>query len=345
MKRIDFLASQPQYLEHIAPIWNSLPERIRGTFYVPDDLTVFAQRHIRGIFFGYHRSAKAPFTVNLDYPVLVANYGDMIAMHEQFAARKILYMEHGIGHTFHKAAYPDGPGKRDFVSLFLPPNEYTLRKIKLVRPDYPCRVIGTPKTDRIVSSEGINPLRTIIRSHRDPPTIAIGFHWGTSKNNPPESGSALEHYKEFIPKLAKQYHLLAYGHPLIKDNGYQNLYERHGIEYVPDFWEVMQRADVLLNDLSSVMYEFLLTGKPVIVLNAPWFRRDVHHGIRFWDYSDIGINVEQPEDIPLAIQETLDNYYAIHLEQRNRAITDLYPYLGEASQRAVQVIMDYLEVL
>ena len=49
-------------------------------------------------------------------------------------------------------------------------------------------------------------------------------------------------------------------------------YEAHGIEYVPDFDDVLRRADVYACDNSSTLYEFASTGRPVVVLNAPWYR-------------------------------------------------------------------------
>lgn len=344
--KLDFLSSQPQYFDHLSPIWNALPHDQLGTFYVPNDLLRHALSRLEHRLF-LQSYDRREFRKPSDYsqtvrirPILVAAFGDLLAAHQQNDARRILYMEHGIGHTFHTPAYPDGPGKRDWVYAFLPPNQYTLDKIKQVRPTHPCEVIGTPKTDWIVNRYGINPLRVLKGSHYEPPIIGIGFHWGSRRNHPPESGSAFEHYKEYIPTLAKHYKLLAYGHPLSKE--YPEFYKSIGVEYTTDFHQVMWRADVLLNDLSSVMYEFLLTGKPVVVLNAPWFRREVYHGLRFWDYSNIGINVEEPKELPWAIQDTLDNYPTIHMDERNEAIQDLYPYPGESAARAVQVIKEIL---
>lgn len=40
--RIDVLASAPQYLDHLAPVWHALPKRSRGGFIVPDDLVARA---------------------------------------------------------------------------------------------------------------------------------------------------------------------------------------------------------------------------------------------------------------------------------------------------------------
>jgi hypothetical protein len=337
--RIDFLASQPHYLDHLAPVWKALRPVLRGTFYVPETLNEYAQAVLQRdqSLFCYNERTFGPFVDH--HPVLVAGYGDMMAAHRQNEHKRILMMEHGTGHSFGTAAYPNGPGKRDWVSMFLPPNQYTLHKIKAVR-NTRCEVIGTPKLDRVVRE--LNPYGYIQNHHELNPIIAVGFHWGSKNNRPPESGTAFDHYKDILPELSNQYRLLGYGHPLA-DEKYRQFFLEHNIEYASNLWEVFQRAAVCVNDLSSAMYEFLVTGKPVIVLNAPWFRRDVQHGIRFWDYSDIGINVEQSSELVPAIQKTLTNYYNIHIEERQRAIRTLFPYLGNASARAAQVLEEYLE--
>lgn len=336
---IDFLAAQPHYFDHIVPIWDALPDELKGTFWVTKELMSYATSYSGSIlpFTEYDDVGSGGYGKN---PVLVAAYGDMLHCYKVNPQRKILMMEHGTGHTFGSVAYPNGPGKRDCVSMFLSPNQYTVDKIHTVR-DTPCKVIGAPKLDRVIKE--LNPHRLAKQKYNNPPTIAIGFHWGTKRNRPPESGSAFEHYKDYIPKLAKEYKLLAYGHPLAR-GVWEPFYESIGVEYTSDLFEVMRRADICINDLSSALYEFLPTGKPVIVLNAPWFRRDVHHGIRFWDYSGIGINVEEPEELIPAIDDTLHDYLHVHLRQRSTATSDLFPFLGNSASRAAEVIQEYLNV-
>jgi len=337
--QIDFLASQKHYIDHIAPIWDALPgEHRMGNFYVPEDLKDYTHSKIRnGLYIhGYERNSPATFGIN---PILVCAYGDLLYCKKINPERNVIVMEHGVGHTFHTAAYPDGAGKRDMASLFLAPNEYTAEKIRAVR-NTKVEVIGTPKMDEIVQT--FNPRRTLSRSYFSPPTIAVGFHWGSKRNRPPESGSAFEYYKQILPQLSTQYKLIAYGHPLAREV-YKPFYESIGIEYVETLVEVFHRASILINDLSSAMYEFLLTGSPVIVLNAPWFRKTVEHGIRFWDYSDIGIHVDSPEALASVIQYTLDNYSTVRKEEREKTIEDLYPFAGRASIKAAAVLVKYLE--
>lgn len=328
---LDFFARRSHYLDHLAPIWKALPPTQRGIFTVSADLLDYAHDELgEGQIEPYNGTAPSG-----NDPILTACFGDMLRAARN-PGRALISMEHGTGHAFGGAAYPNGKGRRDLVSLFLMPNEYTARLSRSVRQTR-CEVIGTPKMDEWVSDILPEP-------KHNPPVIAIAFHWGSRKNKPPESGSAFEHYKDILPQLAKRYKILGHGHPLAA-HVYKPEFERAGIEWVGDFREVLRRADIYINDLSSTMYEFLITGKPVIVLNAPWFRRAVHWGIRFWDYSDVGINVENPGELFGAIDRTFAEYGTICMDGRRAAARDLYPYAGCSAERAVEVIVKYLEEL
>lgn len=335
--KLDFFARRRHYIDHLAPIWNALPSERRGRFHVARELDPYARQELREpeilIFEGGVPAG--------DNPILTAAYGDLNKVIRN-PARKIITMEHGVTQGFGTAAYPGATmGNRERVDLALLPNEYVARRFRAAR-EIPCEVIGTPKMDQI--ARDLNPLGMVKASNalRDPPTIGIAFHWGDRMSDPPESGSAFLHYRTILPELATRYHMIGHAHPLASPE-YREAYERAGIEWVSDFREVLRRVDVYLNDLSSTMYEFLVTGKPVIALNAPWFRRDMHWGIRFWDYSDVGINVEGPEELIPAIERTLEEYSSICLRERGRAITDLYPYLGGSAQRAADVLERWLD--
>jgi hypothetical protein len=338
--KLDFFARRAHYIDHLAPIYLALPAARRGRFTVSSELLKYASHELNDGEL-VHIEEYNGETPRGDDPILVASYGD-INRAARNSGRKIIHMEHGTGHAFGTAAYPNGPGgKRDLVSLFLAPNAYTASLIRMTRPTR-CEVIGTPKMDPWC--QGVDNSILLSTPRSDPPVIAIAFHWGDRHAKPPESGSAWDHYKEILPALKERYRLIGHGHPLAADV-YRQEFERLGIEWVPNFRDVMQRADLYINDLSSTLYEFLLTGRPVVVLNAPWFRRDVYWGIRFWDYSDIGLNVEHPDQLIFMIEQTLERYGSVCASARRRAVRDLYPYAGWAAARAVEVITSYLEEL
>lgn len=322
-KRLDFFARRNHYIDHLAPVWNAMPEDRRGTFYVNEQTFMYAK----------WKTGADPVIVSdlpiSDDPVLVCAYGDMNRASR--AGRVLINMEHGTGHTFNTPAYPNGRGARDFIDLFLAPNEYTAQKIRDIRMK-PVKVIGTPKMDDLLKSAALNP---------NDGTVCIAFHWGNKKTKPAEAGSALDHYRAVLPILKRQYKLIAHGHPLAEVE-HRQLFDDLGIEYVPTFEEVCRRASLYINDLSSTLYEFMALGKPVILLNAPWFRRDVNYGIRFWDYSNIGFNVDDPKEIFSAIDTMLERPYLFR-DECAKARRDLYPFLGVAAEIAVNRILHFME--
>lgn len=333
MLQIDFLATQAHYIDHIAPIWDALSDDNVGSFFVPQHLFGYAQSKLKHhlYLYSYENNSLVTFGMN---PILVCAYGDMKYCHRVNPDRQIFMMEHGTGHAFGTSAYPNGPGDRDVVSLFLPPNQYTANKIHEARSTL-CVPIGTPKLDWVVNFN-----ETITR--RAKPLVCISFHHGTKNRKPPEASSAFEHYKDCIKALKHhpEFDLVAHGHPLsrVRDIPF---YDSIGVQFIHDFDTVMRTVDIYVNDLSSTLYEFITTGKPVVVMNAPWFRRNVHHGLRFWDYSDVGLHANEPDELLPAILETIHNPQ-IRGQERTDAVVNLFPYLGHSAQKAAEVIREHL---
>jgi CDP-glycerol glycerophosphotransferase (TagB/SpsB family) len=137
------------------------------------------------------------------------------------------------------------------------------------------------------------------------------------------------------------FRLIGHGHPKFQ-HVLQKHYEDAGIEFVADFEEVMERADVYVNDCSSTMYEFCVTGKPVVILNAPWFRKFVNYGIRFWLWTDIGPQVDKAEDVLRAIEGQLGNPEQFRAA-REKMVSELYPFLGVSAQRAANSLVEFCE--
>lgn len=336
--KLDFFARRAHYIDHLAPVWNALRPARRGKFHVPRELEPYARQELQEpcleIFQGGIPAG--------DNPILTAAYGDLNKVIRN-TERRIVTMEHGVTQGFGTAAYPSAQiGNRARVDLALLPNEYVAGRFRTVR-ETPYEVIGTPKMDPWVLLDWPGGTKLISNPwSRRETTLAIAFHWGDRNSTPPESGSAFEHYRQVLPVLAARYRVIGHAHPLASPD-HRQAFDRAGIEWVEDFREILDRADVYLNDLSSTMYEFLVTGKPVVILNAPWFRRDMHWGIRFWDYSDVGLMVEHPDELIPAIDRTLSEYTTICMQERWSAAADLYPYAGHSARRAAEVLERWLD--
>ncbi len=339
-KPIDFFARRIHYVDHMAPVYMALSEEMRGEFYVHSSLVDYAKsKGIQAIGLS-SMSANAPLTIapDGDGPLVTCAYGDLvIAWHKQ-PHRPMIFMEHGVGITFNHPGYAGGRGSRDVASLFLDPNEHTRQLNAKAYPNIPGEVIGTPKMDALFN---LTP-SPFPKAEGEKLVVAISFHWD-GRMVAPEAGNAFEHYKTILPALAvcEDFTLIGHAHPRNADV-MQKVYANLGIEFVSDFEEVMKRADIYVNDCSSTMYEFCATGKPVIILNAPQFRHLPTEGIRFWEYTDIGPQVNEPEELLPAIQKMMTDPGAYELERGN-AINDLYPYRGHAAERAAQMIEGFVK--
>lgn len=154
----------------------------------------------------------------------------------------------------------------------------------------------------------------------------------------PETRTALPWYRKKLDLvLDGPWDVIGHGHPRAWPT-LKIVYDHWGIEKVRSFDHVMSRADCYVVDNSSTLYEFAATGRPVVVLNCPRYRRDVHHGLRFWDHIP-GIQCDSPEDLPGAIELALEDPPELR-EIREEAVAAVYPqHDGHATDRAVEALL------
>jgi hypothetical protein len=341
-KPVEFFARREHFIDHMLPVWNALKGE-RGVFWIPEYLEAYAQAAGVEDYAVLKPEGDDPLKVRPEglAPLVVSAYGDALIAKKFVPQRPFIMMEHGVGLTFSgHPGYAGGRGLRNSMSLFLAPNEFIRAKTQAAIRDAMQVVIGTPKLDAYGHSPK-NERTSFGEGKKGTPVVAISFHWNGEKVAP-EAGNALLHYMQVLPELAKRTDIrrLGHGHPKYRF-ALGPIYESLGIEVEWTFARVMERADVYVNDCSSTMYEFCVTGKPVVILNAPWFRRNVKHGIRFWDYTDIGPQVDEPTELNQAIERVLNDPQEFS-EAREAMVRDLYPYLGYGAQRAAGAILGFI---
>jgi len=328
---IDALASEPHFLDHLAPVCVGVD---LAELVVPPGFGLVE----RAESYGLNATMRATRRTRGRHPVLVASYGDM----RRAAGNPIILMEHGSGQTYsiRQRSYAGGPS-RHHVRLFLCPNEAVARANRRHYPATPAVVVGTPRLDRWHTG---GDTAAKARTSRSRPTVAISFHWDCAVVE--ETRSAFAHYRPALTTLAEanrtgDIEILGHGHPRI----YQllrPLWIELGIEPVETFDEVLARADCYAVDNSSTLFEFASTGRPVVVMNAPWYRRAVSHGLRFWDAADVGVQVDEPDRLLDAIHTALADPPEV-ADRRAEIIDVVYPVRdGTATARAVAAIEEHL---
>jgi hypothetical protein len=328
---IDFFASMIHFFDHLAPIWLHIPEDRRGNFYVPENLVDYAL--IAGIeATGIKPRGKDPSTISPlgKGSIVTCSYRDLREAIRSNQHRPQIFMEHGVGISFpeHAPGYAGGVGYRKYISLFLAPNKYVAAKTEKTFPGVRQAIVGTPKMDKYAH---LQPRISI-----GPPTICVSFHWDGSKVCP-EAGNAWNFYKHVLPELTKHYKVLGHAHPRIFSK-LEKEYSRMDIEPVATFDEVVRRTDIYINDSSSTLFEFAALLRPVVILNAPWFRKSVNYGIRWWDFTDIGPQCETPGNLLSCISIALRASF-VHSQRQMR--NELYPHWGNSASYAASAISAY----
>ncbi len=197
------------------------------------------------------------------------------------------------------------------------------------------RHVGFAKTDRLTNG-ALDARATRERHGLDPsrPTVLYAPSWG------PES--SLDRYGEEV--LAA---LAAWGgNTLVKlhDNAYDLRYARRdwrafldglvGPRFAaPRVWDViplMQAADLLVTDISSVGFEFLQLDRPLLFM-------DFEGQLVRWENADLetwgrktGTLVREPATLPAAIDRALA-HAGEHSAIRRAACADIYFHVGRAT--------------
>jgi hypothetical protein len=279
--RIDAFVSQEHYLRQLGPVMAAMPPEVRGTLYVAKPEWVPTATK-----FGVEAKHGRP---DADEVIaLVAAGRDIAAVREP---RPVALMEHGIGQSYEGDAehpvlsngYAGGP-ERERVALFICPNRTVRNANYAVYPDARYAVVGMPSLDRYA--------RWRWHAHR-PRVVALSFHWPCGVIG--EASTCFPDYRAALGELVAEmpYKFLGHAHPRYRRILHQ-AWNRLGIEIVDDFDEIMRRADLYVCDNSSTLYEFAATDRPTLTLSCEKFRRDIHHGLRFWEFIP-GIECPAPE--------------------------------------------------
>lgn len=324
---IHLYASQPNYWRHLAPIGDEL--RRRG-----HDVRVWASR------------GAQPWGARLDR----LPPGELAVVSSWIDARKlprsrVVYVEHGAGQTYAEGrpeGYAGAPGLAHVI-LFIAPGAHVADRWNRSYPQAPVETVGNPALDLLLRAANRPDDEHDEEDHDEGadtdvhrPIVVVSSHWWCGIV--PETMPAVPLFERGIRELARleAVQLVGHAHPRASRRLFET-WTRLGIRCEPDPDWVLANSDLLIHDNSSLMYEAAALDVPVLALNAPTYRREVEHGLRFWSHVP-GIQCDSVGTFLPAVWAALDDPPEARA-LRARAAEHVYAHRdGSSTRRAVDAI-------
>lgn len=331
-----YSGSLTHFADRLAPLWRALPEPYRGPYFA------------RGR--ALQRSIDLGVEVRHGVPKQSDRELCIVCSHEDYRSvrpAQTIMVAHGVGQTYNGAPgkglnHPSysGGDKRERVVLNICAGEYDAQK---------CRDAG----QKAVAVGPFHLDRHYLlppKPRSNPPVVCFSAH--TDAHVVPETRWAWPHFQDEIVRLIREhpeYRYVGHCHPRMW-SWFRTFWPRLKVPFLLSFDEVLEQADLYVTDNSSTLMEFASTGRPVLVLNAPWYRRDVRHGLRFWDAIP-GMQVDEPEGLLEGIKLALDDSPELQAARRY-AVQYVYSDAdgnlindGHGTKVAVRAIMDLMNAI
>lgn len=312
--QIDLIASQPHYLNHLLAVHNQLPHDLRG---------------------GLNRYAKPHSVTPMRREIaLCAGWVDARTA-RQLRYQRVVLMEHGCGQSYQGESdgrrgnphYVGGAERSQVLDLVLLPNQMAADVEATYNPKLPAVVVGSPWLDTV----RIPGLHQGERSGR----ASVAFHWDCPDGVAPEAGSAFQEYRGEVAKLPG---VLTHTHP--RADGHRRWYQQRGLDWRKDLYEAIACSPVFVSDNSSALYYAAALGRDMVVVNSKRWSLNIHHGLRFWSHAAVGEMVWDPKELGPAV-ERASEWTRNNRDQRQRILDEVFPYRGQAAQRAADVLQSF----
>jgi ADP-heptose:LPS heptosyltransferase len=317
-----FFANTKHYIDHLESIYKAVDTP--KAFIIPNSLKNYGQSkgltdliifksnsEFKSIFKRMYRKNKR----NIKW--VVVSYGNAKVVGQ--VAEYVILLEHGAGQSYKSKTASWARGKSSLiknVQLFLATNQHCHEAFISHNKGIKSEIVGCPKLDRYL--EESKPY------DKKEPKICFSWHW--ESRDVPETRGSFFYWRDKVAELAENYKIAIHGHPRIQ-NQTKRFAKLNGIEFIPDFEDVIKTCDIYVCDNSSTLFEFAAMDKPVVVLNPPWYRKEVEHGLRFWEYADIGVQCDSPDMIAECIDKATRDHWMIR-KRRNEHTEKIYPHLG-----------------
>lgn len=253
-------------------------------------------------------------------------------------------MFHGAGA---KMSYFHKPEMNDYNVIFsVGPMTYDVQK-KHVNNTVKVEKIGLPVSDYLLQNIEY-PVPSGINLNNSIPTLLYAPSWAFDKNSISMDDAILDE----LSKL-KNYNVIVRPHPnLLKPsscNGYDwnpsinNLKDKGvQISYSKDHsvYELLPHVDILMGDISSVTFEFLIFNRPIIL----YMKEGVLETYDAKEFTDpllsATTSLVEPSDLP-DVLSGINNSKDLYIGARTKLLNNMIFNIGNATSSAVKAIEKY----
>lgn len=297
--RIVFIASEDHYLKHVTPTMCQTHPQALGVTLVPASLTRLALQEGHQVL-GWREGAdeiRYALARRVDPSQSLAV---VVGLADQVTAEKLGFSvvrgEHGIGQTYEtssnrSSSYAGSP-MHSRLYAYLAPGSHPHQQHVDRCPGVASFRVGSPFLDRFPPRENM----------QDSDAVGFVFHWNNQAQ--PETCSTWAYWVDPILDLIhKGIPVRLHCHPREAANFRSKFLTPHNLDglWVETMEELHQVTDVVCGDNTSAIYFMAAAGHPVVLLNHPTYRREVEHGLRFWECSDVGIPCDKKWDLEASV--------------------------------------------
>lgn len=319
---VNAYASHSHYVSYIKPIWDRLPNKLKGEF------------HVHPRCDGLYDLPTARRFTNPDLPIIVAGATDA-KRSDQY-----IWIEHGAGQTYLEGHghYPNHPKPGCLAAIV--PGPYCANLIRQANPDLPIIEAGAYTLREVIKSWLLETVdEGIINLTPMQPTAVFTWHWRGAAVSP-EADTAFNQFRDSMLAIHPSIKVKGHAHPRILGEAAE-WYRNHQIVMVETQTQVLQDASLLVADNTTMIYEAAALDIPTVILNPSMYRKNMRHGLRFWDMIP-GPQADHPHEVPELVANEImypDNY----ADERKRITDQVYgnnPFnqLDDAVEQLVDIV-------
>lgn len=277
--KIHGYASESHYRDHVAAVWDALDPESQGVFLHHDLLTLQKTRP--------NKNASPE-----DW-WLVSSVQDASSLKAIHRNTQVILLEHGVGQTYigSRGLGCIGTERAKVVDTFWMPNNRAAQ-LQSACCSKPVHVIYPHRLDVLQRLRS-----TAIRSEK--PLVVFSFHHHQIGGCPEQRSTYGDWLGEIETMLGRDdFDVVGHAHP--REQELLRRWRAMRVPVIETFDEVVQRADLYVCDNSSTIYEAAALGIPVVVLHGHSYRPAVKHGLRFYQFANVGLIASARNEDPAA---------------------------------------------